>query len=279
MAVLTLSDGRQLTDTGQRDARGFAIFTGPDGSLFTDQNGKIVLSRKASISDSLPSTGNPQADDLLRGLEEGISTAEESGKFLNREITFNPGEIQGFLDQAVSELSPFFQSQFKSLRKDLEEGLGELQQSFDLQAESQAQQFRGGLTDIRESEAERGRGISGIKATKEREFAEAAGRGIKQTQQAVEASARRLGTQTERVAGTRNLQDVNIPGIRKLDISGFTPGITFAKQAATRSQETKPLFQLSKDVTGTLESQFEQKKQARSTELQTAERSRRLNVI
>lgn len=279
MADITLSDGRLLRDLNRTDARGFPIFEGPDGALFTQQPQGIVLSRPARISDSLPSTGDPTADELLRGIEDGIDKAAERGRLINEAITFSPEELSSFLDQAVDELSPFFQSQFKAVRQDLEEGLAELGQSFELAAQGRAQAFRGGLRDIRETAAERGLGISGIRARQEREFAESTQRGIESASQQVLSSARIAGREAESQVGTRQLQGLQVSGIRSLDISGFVPGITFAQEATRRKPELKPLFELSKDITGTLESQFEQKKRARATELEGAARERRLSAI
>ncbi len=265
-----------ITDTNQQDSRGFSIFSGPDGALYTQQDGTFVLSRPADIASTLPSTGDENIDKLIGAFEQGV---QSTNKRINPQITFNPGEISGFLDQAIAELNPFFQSQFKAIRTDLEEGLGELQQSLDLQAEAQAQGFRGGLKDIRESAAERGLGISGVRASQEREFAESTSRGIEQATNQALASSRIAGREVERRIGTENLASVNIPGIRALDVSGFQPGITFAKQAAEKTTDRKPLFELSKEpVKGSLVKQQQVEQRVRASEIEAQERTRRLNT-
>ena len=273
MATITLSDGRKLTETNDRDARGNQVLRGADGSLYTSQGGRIVLSRPGPGSSPTTSnidTGSPELDEFAQTLEAQLRQFVGDGQTsISDTIEITPEKAQEFVDQALKELDPFYQNQFKSFRKDFEESVVDLQATFEANVGSVTSQVRPALRTFRDQLGERGLAQSGQRVRGENQLVSAAQRSLDSLTRGVQSTARKSIRTTERNIGSRNLEGLAVPNLNVTNFANFRPGETALRDVQGQATTT-PLFELSEDVTGRLEEEREKNLRLRGSELETA---------
>lgn len=101
---ITLSTGVVLTETGSVDDRGFQLLTDEQGSIYTNQNGRIILSSGPGM------TGDPLTD-ITRGRLEATVPPQQALEI--------PG-FKEFRGAAEAEISPFFDKSLAFLTKQID---------------------------------------------------------------------------------------------------------------------------------------------------------------
>jgi len=104
-------------------------------------------------------TGNPLYDQLIKNINSIVDQAKAGGKKLNPQLDLSKPEVlQQFIDQAATELDPYYKTLFKAARQDIYSYMDNAQKQYELVAKQEAEKFRRSLGDSRESAA--GRGMS-----------------------------------------------------------------------------------------------------------------------
>lgn len=198
-------------------------------------------------------TGNTQLDELYAEMKAYLKKIQDSGQIVNPNIALSPSEIQGFLDQAEGQISPYYQSQFATVKNDLKSNLEYLQKNYDIEQENAKAEFTKSLGTARESAAGAGTVFSGGRARGEQDLASTQNRALEQYGLTTQEKARSLVTGAEGKIGSGNLQEITLPqfGMNTASTSGrggFTPSRTLSYGGTG-------------GVTGSLE--YEKRKEAR----------------
>lgn len=114
--AIKLSNGKVLSETGQRDARGLPILRDAQGNLYTNNNGKINLSRPitsqgADILSYLTGAGQEDLFPAINLTDERLQEAFKSAD------SFEFPELSSFRDKAEDEIGTFFDKDFEFLEK------------------------------------------------------------------------------------------------------------------------------------------------------------------
>jgi len=213
-------------------------------------------------------TGNKTLDEILVAMQEMIDNMNDQGQIVNPNIELTPAEIQGFLDQAVTELDPYYSSYIESIKTDLADDISQLQESYNLNKEQRIADFQSSLGAQRETEATRGTIFSGGRMKR----AEALKGQHERSLQALEAgtlgTARNLGTTAERDIGSTALGGVNIPQIQ-------TGSLGFMGEGQYVPISDRSLYNLQGGVYGSKQRERKTSELLRASELEAAKRSSR----
>jgi len=106
--AFTLPSGEQARYTGQTDSRGFPILTDNAGNLYTNQNGKFILSSPAGGTSS--TTGNSS---MFSYLDEGITGFTLPGALYDPQLS---GDFQG---QSEEEVGAYYDKDMEMLDKSI----------------------------------------------------------------------------------------------------------------------------------------------------------------
>jgi len=244
-----------LTDTDQltKDASGNYVPIGEEGE---EGNGDTY------------DTGNEDFNAFLKVAQDLLQRTLDSGQIVNPNVELSDELIQQFQDQVEIELSPYYKSQFQSVRDDLSTDLSYLSTQYKQAMEASQATFKQTLAAQRESEAERGTIFSGGRRTREQGLAEATQRSIEGLTTGLGYQAQKVGTQAERTVGSLNLGGITSPvyqpqGVSLLGEGQYTP------------LAGRQLWTPSTGITGTLEREQITAKQLRQAELEEAERKKR----
>lgn len=111
---ITLSNGVTLNETGTTDSRGFAILRDSAGNVYTNQNGKIILSSPASsgnLNNTLQDIGQEEFGPILGTTEDRFREAfGNAGAFEFPSL----GEFRSESEKSIGE---FFDKEFELLKK------------------------------------------------------------------------------------------------------------------------------------------------------------------
>lgn len=201
----------------------------------------------------------------LRALGERI----EAGEVINPDIEITPEMAKEFLDQATSEIDPFFREQIGLVKSDLDLSFQRMQEDFETGVRRAEEPFKLGLAAQAETEAQRGLAFGSARGGREQraitgqqELISDAGQDVARTQQDLLRSA-------ERQIGSEELGGVQAPGVQQFGVSrsGFTP------------TGTRQLFTPQGGLVGSLGKQKEVDVRRRASELESAFRTtRNLNL-
>lgn len=217
------------------------------------------------------STGNSQLDALLGEMQGYLDKLISSGKTVNPNIELTPAEIQGFLDQASTEINPYYKSQFDVIKKDLSSNLDLLQKSYELNKENSLSDFTKSLGASRESASGAGTIFSGVRGKNEQQLVDAENRILKGQDLQTKQSAQNAVTTAERQIGSRNLSDITLPTFNSVTASNSGLGSFVPSR-------TLDYFS-SGGITGSLEREQTTAVQSRAANLEEAARkTRALNL-
>lgn len=193
-------------------------------------------------------------------------------KPINPNVEISPALMAQYLQQAKTELGPYFSQLVSQAQKDLQTGFQQIGEDLQTNEKKLETSYGQQVGNLQEQMASRGLTFSTKRIEGERTLA-------KQTQQAIEAGRREasrramdLGTQGERTLGSQNLNQ--LPGIEDAPTPIINrPGVlTFARPDTSRS-----LFSPIGGTAGTLQQQQLLGETARQKELAASERSLRGN--
>lgn len=119
--TLTLSNGQTVISTGETDARGYPILIGVDGSVYTNQNGRIILGRpgtalspqqRAEISGLLKTAGLGEYQPVVEASATEMSTLLPTAQPTPR--------LSEFKEEAQHLTGPWFDKELELLRKEID---------------------------------------------------------------------------------------------------------------------------------------------------------------
>src|SRR3990167_5409083 len=87
-------------------------------------------------------TGNNGLNDILKELKGLLDKTISAGKVVNPAVELTPAQIQGFLDQASKEISPYYASQITAIKDDLGKNIQNLQKQYELEKEGAESEFK-----------------------------------------------------------------------------------------------------------------------------------------
>lgn len=183
------------------------------------------------LSESGFSTGMPELDALYGELSTYLEKLIESGKTINPNIELTPAEVQAFMDQASSEVSPYYQSQISTIKNELSTNLQYLKQQYDLKKQADEQQFQQTLGNKREDLAGAGLAFSGSRAQQEQGMQSAENLNLESQALSAGKAAADAARAAEKAVGSRNLEGLNMPAFTSSTASlegkgGYNPGRT-----------------------------------------------------
>lgn len=212
-------------------------------------------------------TGNPDLDAILEQMNTILNTIVAQGQKVNPDIELTPAEVQAFLDQASTEIDPYYKSQFEAIKGNLSSNLTYLQKQYDIGQKQKEASFIQSLATGRETAAGAGTIFSGQRAKGEQLLAQAQGRELTAAGLSAEQQAGGLARTAEQQIGTRSLADLGLP-----TFSMYAP--TTVGQGAFTLGGRMPYFTPGA-VTGTMEREQQVAKLTRQSELEQAERAKR----
>lgn len=211
-------------------------------------------------------TGNPELNGILAELQKSLDKTLSAGQVVNPNIELNPAQIQGFLDQASREISPYYASQINSIKDDLSKNIQNLQKQYDIQKQSSEAQFKQNLAGQRESAAGAGLTFSGVRGQQEEALQGSQQRSLDLSALGLENQIGNTLRTTEGQIGSNNL-NFNLPQFTSSNVSlegagGYNTGRTLS-------------FGTTGGIYGTLPGQQLTDIQKRKNELETAAREGR----
>lgn len=213
-------------------------------------------------------TGNAQLDQLLNTMKSWVTSLQAQGKVVNPSIEITPEIMKGFLDQAETEIDPYYKSQFSAIKSDLQSNLDYLAKDYELNKQNQQAQFRNQLGLQRENEAEKGTLFSGGRRERVNTLTGAYNRQLQSDELGFLNKTRGLGTTAERSIGSSNISDIKIPTVNSYQARTLGEG-DFSTSG------TRPLFNPQSGIKGSLEFENLANKRSYASMLEGAYRTKR----
>lgn len=209
--------------------------------------GPTGIQNPGVLGDPNFSTGVPELDAMYQRLSKYLEDLISAGQKLNPNIELTPQEVQRFMDQATSEIEPFYKQQFDTIKEDVRRSLDSLQKNYDLAKQDREAQFKQTLAGARESAADRGVIFSGGRAKTEQDIAQAQTRDLESLGLSVSNQAGNLLRSGASQIGSRNLSGLGIPSLSTYNAT------TSGEGALTPGRSLD--FYTPTDMTGSLEYQ------------------------
>ncbi len=162
----------------------------------------------AQTTNGLPSTGSAQLDALQGQLGSYVDQLAASGKTINPNIELSPSTVQQFLDQAKSEIHPYYASQIDSMKNEIGSSLQNMQRQYDLAKSGQEADFKKNLNDTREQLAAGGAAQSGFRGQQEQQLQQGAQRSIQSLTNSAAGNAGSTLYNAAQNIGSRNISDL-----------------------------------------------------------------------
>lgn len=210
----------------------------------------------------------PEFQQLYSQLETYLQQLQQRGQVLNPDVNITPEQTLSFLNQAKSEINPYYASQLRlatdTLSKTLNYGIANEQKS-----ETQAQRdYSTNLRTLGESSADRGFAQSGLRQRDEGNLAYDTNTSIQNARDALSYNAGNAASSFAQQYGSANLPSLNI---------GNAPRALAGQPGFQNSSGSSPLYQLSPSVyqglKGSNEYQQEADVQNRASQLESAFRT------
>ena len=112
------------------------------GLTDTDQLTQDASGNYVPIDGDAFDTGNDTLNQMLQTFQDTLDTILDQGQIINPKIDITPDILQGFLDQAETELGPYYKSQFAAIKDDLSTDLTYLSEQYGQAMKSQESQFK-----------------------------------------------------------------------------------------------------------------------------------------
>lgn len=156
-------------------------------------------------------TGNPELNALLGQMQTYLQTIIASGKQINPNIELEPKLIQQFLDQATSEIDPYYASQIKNIKDQLQPNLDLIQRQYENEKMNSEATFKKSIADSRESAAGAGTVFSGQRILGEKNYLDQTNRGLDLNAAQYQNQVNNTLRNTAGQVGSRNLSNLNTP--------------------------------------------------------------------
>lgn len=156
----------------------------------------------------------PELKQILDVLSLQIDSKIQQGEKVNPDLTITPEVAQKFLDQATSELEPYYQELIRQHKQDLSISFQQLQEDYTKQIERVQPEFQKTLEAQDSAEAESGTAFSSGRVSREKDII------TKQQQQlddfltVNQRDVQSKALTSERAIGSRNFADLGIPSLQ-----------------------------------------------------------------
>lgn len=200
-------------------------------------------------------TGNTDLDTMLNAFLDTLKAITDAGKVVNPNIDITPELTKQWLDQASTELDPYYQSQFSAIKGDLSTDLNYLSDQYKSVAKTNEETFKQNLATSRENAANSGTIFSGARGVNEQSLADTSQRNMEGLSGDLTYKAQKTGNVAEQNIGSTNLSGLNSPTYKSYSMSTLGEG-----QYIPLSDRS--LFNPTGGVTGTLERTQIEKKRA-----------------
>lgn len=227
--------GNSYKPTGEYSSSAPGPVTGANPIIATagpsSSGGAILsdLSKDPSLQEHFNNVSSvPELAGLLPGLESMLEKAIESGKVVNPNIEISPVQIAQFLNQAKTELEPYYQEKLSLLRSDLDLSVKRLVDDYTKGIERAKDPFKQELETQAESEAQSGTTYSSERVDRERRLVVGQQEKLDDFTTSATRSLQDKGLSFEKEAGSNLARTLNIPGLTgfKATTGGITPGAT-----------------------------------------------------
>jgi hypothetical protein len=218
------------------DTQGNPGYFGPISKNFIAQQamtqsygGSTQEGAQGTTSTGLPTTGNPTLDTLQGGVYEYLQGLLDKGLTVNPQIELDPSQIQAFLDQAQTELSPYYTQQIAAIKDDLTRSLDNMQKQYDLQKKGAETSLKNSLRTTQENAAEKGTIFSGARGLAEQNLKTEQQRQLDLAQLQNESNAGNVVRTAERSIGSSNLSGTYLPSLTNYSVGAngeFVPSRT-----------------------------------------------------
>lgn len=206
----------------------------------------------------------------FQALQDYVKTLQNQGKVVNPSITITPEMTAKFLDQAKTEINPYYSQIIKQAQDDIQRSFTRTSEDYSRRERDIGLQYGKALENTQEDFARRGLAFSSRRDEAEKNLATEATTALEDAQRQAQRQAQDIGTQGERTLGS-SLFNSNA-SIR----TGSTPIVNRPGQYGLQTGTgTRNLFTPTGGVTGEIERRklFDEKQ--RVQELENNERSLR----
>ena len=203
-------------------------------------------------------------------MRDYLAELKKQGNKINPNIELTPETVKQFLDQATTELSPYYKEKIGAIQQDLYKNLDDLQKQYEYNKKQEEGQFRTALGKSREERSGMGTIFSGARGAEEQQALETEQLRSDETTRKFAQQGASLAAETAKQIGTRNITG----------LEGYTltaPRVSLAGafgQGSPTSYASEGLRSYG-TLTGEVPREQTTATQLRSKELEEAERSRR----
>ena len=215
-----------------------------------------------TLIESLPVEMQGVIGQIIRNLQKTI----EDGKQLNPNIDLTPERLKEFLDQATTELEPYYQEIFNQSKQDIELSLNRLSEDYNKTINRAEQPFRETLANQSESEAQAGLTYGSERGTREQQT-------VQNQQRSLDDLFTNIsrGVQDTVTAGERSLGSGILSGIQTPQFSPVTANTQGFQVGSPRNLST-----LQGNLIGTIPKEKETMIQTRASDLEDIYRRNRI---
>lgn len=256
--VMAGVNGYYTVDAGGNRIQDFPVVNGDYNAAMANAQSSLKQAQSQQSQSQQSITGNPMLDSWIEALQKIVDSNLEANKIINPNITIDAITAQKFIDEAATQIDPYYSSQMKAAKSDLDVSFQELQKSYDQAKAEKEQQFKQSLGSQQEQEAGVGTIFSGGRTRREGEMAQATDRSLQALQDSTLSRGRTLGTSAERSIGSLGLTGISTPTIQGYKTSGL---------GAFVPTTSRSLYTPEMGVMGSLEREQETAKQNRIADL------------
>ena len=210
-----------------------------------------------------------EASDILR-LQ--IDTQIEQGKKVNPDLTITPELAQKFVDQASSELDPYYQELINQHKQDLTISFRQMQEDYTKQIEREQPAFKQSLENLDQTAANQGMAFSSGRVAREQQAIQGEQQKLDDLFTTNQRSVEKTGLASERAIGSRNFADLGIPTLQSYSASRNT----IAPRGELTPSGSRSLYTPQTGLYGTLPAQQKVDIAQRTGELTDIEQNKRI---
>lgn len=219
---------------------------------------------KNPLYDTLP----PELKALYDQLKLQLDQQLERGNRVNPDLSISPKMTQRFLDQASSELSPYYKEILRQSKQDLTVSTARLMEDYNKNVAREQPQFEQNLESQQNQEASSGTAFSSGRVQREQNLVQGQNERLGDLATNTQRGFENLAIQGERNLGSRNFGELGIPSLSSYSASAQNRTI-----APTGSRQ---LYQPQGGLFGELPAQEKTAISGRGSELEELERKKRI---
>lgn len=186
---------------------------------------------------------------VVRGLQENIATLTKQRKKINPDIQIDDATAQRYLEQAKTELGPWYKQAFAQTDIDLKTSIEREKQAFAQKEQDLSKSFGQDLEKTQQGFADRGLTFSSQRGKAESDLSSAYTQALDRAGTTAAQNIQDTATTGERTLGSANMPSLDTSIRSGTSFNFNTPG----SYGATMGTGTKSLFSGTAGTTGTLE--------------------------